>query len=657
MKMYAASRRIFRNIFRIPYFEGAILGVIAVIIIWGYYSILDDFFIMDDIDIIREFSSFNAFLKHLRCGMGGDFYRPLVSLLFFWDFSWWEWNPLGYHITNLFFHIANALLVYGLTKRLTGRVMAGTAAGILFGLHTCHTEAVTWISGRMDVLCTTFFLLSVYTFAELRASQSHPPQKNTILQRILSLLPLTFFACALLTKEMAVTLPFILVVFSAIFPAQTKLSPRETAKISIPYFLLLVGYFVIRLVLFHGLGGYDSKLLGTFLFKNLEMYFRFLAIPFGDVIFSSSLPINLVGIVVITGACLLLSKATRFAMLWLYITVLPVLAFAIGRGAYLPSAGFCMAAGTILTFSMRNISIFRERRKFRAAIHVIQGVVIGVICYQYAVALRVSNEWWSDVARINEQVPLMVKTIYPTFPEKANICLEGVPLIFNQRFQTAFQLRYQDVELGRIQVEPLEAYAEEMDREDVDETYFFHYDPQEETMYDVTYQLRDTVRYQPGMTMVRLEQHPQHVLSAKNPHVSLQFEEDARFAAVGIVTSLANGIDVPQGYVVARGSVRSEAGHIEEFEIAAGRDTSEWAIRFPGIQSQSQHKMTGVYRAWTVKQAEKNFAVAQNYITVMNFQIPLILEEFFLEFVSEENAPENLMLDVNRIVLYPDRNS
>ena len=81
-----------------PYDDYLIALFLITITVWGYYDTLDDFFVMDDIDVIRGFSSAQGFLKHLQRGMGGDFYRPLAHLVFMWDFYWSDWQPFGYHV-------------------------------------------------------------------------------------------------------------------------------------------------------------------------------------------------------------------------------------------------------------------------------------------------------------------------------------------------------------------------------------------------------------------------------------------------------------------------------------------------------------------------------------------------------------------------------
>ena len=45
-------------------------------------------------------------------GSGESSYRPVGTLTYFIDYSIWKLNPFGYHLTNLFLHIANVILFF-----------------------------------------------------------------------------------------------------------------------------------------------------------------------------------------------------------------------------------------------------------------------------------------------------------------------------------------------------------------------------------------------------------------------------------------------------------------------------------------------------------------------------------------------------------------
>lgn len=626
------------------FYEFAGILCMVAITVWGYHDVLDDFFVMDDIDLISGFSSFQGFLRHLRYGMGGNFYRPLINLLFIWDFYWSGWHPLSYHLTNLFFHTLNVLLVYWLTKHLTSRSFTGTVAGILFGLHPIHTEAVTWISGRFDVVCATFFLLSVCAFVNSRENMSLRHHQRS---RVVYMLSLVFFLCALLTKEMAVTLPFVIVAYDVIFPQGGRGIRWKNINIYIPYFALVSGYFAWRFFLFSGVGGYDVKLGGLFLFENVVTYCKFLTLPFADALFSSSFGVNLAGIAILMIFCAFVSATTRFAVAWILITLFPVFMITVSRGAYLASVGFCMVAGIGLTLPVPNLSHIVEKPIIRSGWRLIQLILILVITYQYGMSLAFWNNWWSRVADINESVPRMIKTIHPTFPQDARICIQDIPIVFNQRFNSAFALQFPDIKLGGIYTD-FEACAKQLRK--LDSMYFFHYNKQEKIITDVTYQQQEEFRKHPPIqTKVVRKQ-----VSREDPDLQILFDGNIRSETVGIVVSLANGIDVHQGQIVAYGHIKGRTGEEKNFEIVAGQDVAEWAIRFPIVREQVRHDAAQIYKAWTVRGAEKHLNVAQNYIKKIELDRSFAPVQLSITFADAAGVPERLVLDIDRVVLYAD---
>src|SRR5712692_3431190 len=100
-------------------------------------------------------------------------YRPLTWITFGLDYLLWGMAPVGYHLTSLLFHCANALLFYFIALRLlrlslsaatasetTLRRAAGFAA-LFFAWHPLRVEAVSWASARGDVVASFFLLLAV----------------------------------------------------------------------------------------------------------------------------------------------------------------------------------------------------------------------------------------------------------------------------------------------------------------------------------------------------------------------------------------------------------------------------------------------------------------------------------------------------------------
>lgn len=96
----------------------------------------------------------------------GNFYRPMVSVSFMLDY-WLSHDPardvspdlpypgvkpLLFHLTNLGWHVAAAILLTLLLRRLGAQDWVACASGVVFLVHPLHTEAVAYISGRADMM-------------------------------------------------------------------------------------------------------------------------------------------------------------------------------------------------------------------------------------------------------------------------------------------------------------------------------------------------------------------------------------------------------------------------------------------------------------------------------------------------------------------------
>jgi tetratricopeptide (TPR) repeat protein len=124
-------------------------------------------------------------------------YRPVRNLSYAIDFMIWGDNPVGFHLSNLLLHAANTVLVYLLARRITGVTASAFLAATVFAIHPIQTDAVTYVSGRRDLLFTFFYIASFLTYLKYREKRS--------LAGFAAFLGL--WALGLLSKEMAVTLP------------------------------------------------------------------------------------------------------------------------------------------------------------------------------------------------------------------------------------------------------------------------------------------------------------------------------------------------------------------------------------------------------------------------------------------------------------------
>jgi hypothetical protein len=211
-----------------------------------------------------RFTSDDFFLLHavraggplgLWAGAGSDWFRPLVSLSLWADDRWWHGDPWALHAVNLLLHGLCAVLVGVVTAQLlrlrgtdpgAARRTALLAGGFFLVLPS-HSEAVSWVSGRTDVLATLFALGAVAAF--LRAEGS----------RVWGAACLLMSALALLSKESTVVLPLVLLVLHLALPrTESRRSRRRALLVGSSLALALSALAVRRLALGTWVGGYGA---------------------------------------------------------------------------------------------------------------------------------------------------------------------------------------------------------------------------------------------------------------------------------------------------------------------------------------------------------------------------------------------------------------
>jgi tetratricopeptide (TPR) repeat protein len=116
------------------------------------------------------------------------------------DYQLYGLHAKGHHLTNLFFHIANSLLVFLVLSRITGAIWPSAFVAAMFAFHPLNVESVAWAAERKSVLSTSFWLMTMWTYI-------HYVEKPTFKRYGLVFL---FFTLGLMSKPMLVTLPFVL---------------------------------------------------------------------------------------------------------------------------------------------------------------------------------------------------------------------------------------------------------------------------------------------------------------------------------------------------------------------------------------------------------------------------------------------------------------
>ena len=393
---------------------GVILFIIISIGLLVYSNSLGNDFVWDDTGFVIQ----NDFIKDLRFipfyfisktalakgGLAGENYRPFLTLSYGLDYFFWKLNPLGYHISNLIFHIASAILVFYLVLSLTKNRFTGLFSSLFFLTHPIQTESVSWISGRADVLFLFFYLGAFITYIKYTERR----------QIFLYLASLLLFSSALLSKEMAASFPLMIILYDFFYGKKEKISIRAIRYFA--YFLILEGYVIIRFNIIGRLAQCDywtGNMYTTFLTmaKGIVHYIGLLIYPGDLCVDYLTFPISLsikepevllsiaVILFLIAGAMALAKKHKHvsFCTLWFFITlspaanIIPIKILIAERFLYLPSIGYSVV---IAVFLMSLYGKFRERRALGYSF-----ICLGVLLVSIYSRLTMTRnaDWSSDL--------------------------------------------------------------------------------------------------------------------------------------------------------------------------------------------------------------------------------------------------------------------
>lgn len=413
------------------------LLVLACVLV--YFNALSDEFVFDDHATIVE----NKHLAHFKGSFAAFFstayfeiaeaeasYRPVATLSYYLLYAIGKLDPFWYHLGSLILHILNVILVYFLMQAIQKDKSAALVAGLLFACHPILTEAVNCISFNEDLLTTMFYLMSFVLY--LKTAPGHK------IQAVMSfLLTLLLYFLGLLSKEMAITLPMVVVIYDLVIslPQNHPISfnsVRNTIADRIFYYLGFAGvslfYLSLRFVFLVGPEPAASQSYGRLLVRIIYLpyqlfnFIKLVVFPYplkAEYIFSypeSFFEIyNIIAVICffgIIGFSFYIYKKFRvvsFGTWWFLITLLPVSNLVeitnpvAERYLYLPTVGFCLALSTLLVNIPKSIArLDIDRSK-------ITGVCVILILVPYAlVTINRNNDWQNDLnlwSQTLKQVP------------------------------------------------------------------------------------------------------------------------------------------------------------------------------------------------------------------------------------------------------------
>jgi len=358
------------------------VAVIVSVCILAFYDVLHYEFVYDDFElVVRNSDIRDLSLESLRSMFFNKDYvnfLPVRMLSYAVDYHFYGLDPYIYHLTNLIFHTADSILVFLIVYWLLTRVLnrpfekrksmaAALVAALFFSLHPIHVEAVTWISGRKEVLYSFFLLMGFYGYIRYRVHGEPRMVGGGFIAALLC------FLAGMMSKGTALAFPLLLLTFDLAFPAiarRTKLSRRIQEHVTMFIVLVILMTLNVKLATRESMfaapfgGGSASHLLT--ISKIIPFYLRLIFLPDAlsavyDVPVAHSVfePMTALSvfIMIALGAMIILTwrrqPIVAFGICWFIVALGPTLnvipfgTFAADRYAYLPLFGLCLIAGMI----------------------------------------------------------------------------------------------------------------------------------------------------------------------------------------------------------------------------------------------------------------------------------------------------------------------
>lgn len=396
--------------------------IVAAAAIAVYLNVYSNQFVFDDESVVvgdQSITQLSNIPKYFTAQEGfhkviGRYYRPVVSATYALDYALWGLKPFGFHLTNVIIHIINSLLFFKLLlllfpvekgKSPQARLYAVIFGGLIFAVHPIHTEAVSWVSGRTDSLSFTFFIASFIFY--IKYSKSSKPLHFFYL--------ILLYVLALLAKEMAVTLPVVLILYDI---SEIGGINRELISKKLRIYLILIAVSVLYLFMrwyilkdipqretyfyFYG----KDIITGVFtMLQTLPLYFRLTLVPVGllyhyngylpyvNSIAASGVIVSLIFLIIMAFLAIYFFRKApviSFSTVIFFVTLIPVMNivptmnFMAERFLYIPSISISIALSVIF------LKLYNDKTK-----QILVILFIVVICiYSYMTLSR--NFDWKD---------------------------------------------------------------------------------------------------------------------------------------------------------------------------------------------------------------------------------------------------------------------
>jgi tetratricopeptide (TPR) repeat protein len=188
---------------RLKIIIGISLSMLVLISYWGvvendFIGFDDPAYVVENYQLQRGLTGATTIWALTTTYMGN--WHPLTWISLILDWEMFRMNAAGYHWTSVILHLLGGLFLFFGLSRMTASPWPSGLVAALFLVHPLHVESVAWVTERKDVLSGLFWMAGIWCYARY----AERPGLIRYLWVVIS------FVCGLLSKPMAVTFPFVL---------------------------------------------------------------------------------------------------------------------------------------------------------------------------------------------------------------------------------------------------------------------------------------------------------------------------------------------------------------------------------------------------------------------------------------------------------------
>jgi tetratricopeptide (TPR) repeat protein len=248
--MYDSPKKLLHNLLETESSQNLLASLLIVIVTAICFSnalqgafLYDDHLLIEQHASIKSLSTIPNLFRENAWGVNNPpgNYRPINNVTYALNYAVGELSTFGYHFVNFLIHLINSIFIYWLANYYSKKKLFSLFSALLFAAHPIHSEAVTAIYGRPEILASFFMLAGWVSYVK--------SEKKSYFY----LLSLISYFLGLLCKESAIVFFGILLLVQICRETSWKDKLTPSKKLY-GYILMTIPYMAIRILVTGGIG-------------------------------------------------------------------------------------------------------------------------------------------------------------------------------------------------------------------------------------------------------------------------------------------------------------------------------------------------------------------------------------------------------------------